>query len=158
RGAGIVNLDDRRAVRATQAVAAPGRHCAASAFEDPCGRLRRVRDQGGYARPDRSRDLAERSSERGTAVEAAGDRRAMPGTPDANLRDQYSHPACLMTSRRTGEGPYHAVTVDVPEAPAGMPRETVGETPLELRSDSAPSRTSGLAARSSVVKSPEISR
>jgi hypothetical protein len=82
----------------------------------------------------------------------------MPGTPDANLRDQYSHPACLMTSRRTGEGPYHAVTVDVPEAPAGVPRETVGETPLELRSDSAPSRTSGLAARSSVVKSPEISR
>jgi len=54
-----LNVDDDRAVRATQAVAAPGRQRHAQPLEDPRHRLRRVRDEGGQARPDRDRDHAD---------------------------------------------------------------------------------------------------
>jgi hypothetical protein len=55
RGARHVYLDDGRDVRAAQAVAARVGHRQSPPREGPCDGLRRVREQGYDARPDRAR-------------------------------------------------------------------------------------------------------
>ena len=55
--------------------------------------LRRVRDEGGQAGPDRARDHARGRPRRRAARAAAGDRRAMPGAPHAGVRDPHHEPS-----------------------------------------------------------------
>src|SRR5690242_12244062 len=78
-----------------KAVATGRDHHTAGALEDPRNRLRRVRDQGGHAGPDRARHRSERPLERDPARAAPGDRGAMPRAPHARLGDQYPKPAGL---------------------------------------------------------------
>ncbi len=47
--------------------------------------LRELRNQSGTTGPYRERDRADRYSERGTACEAAGNRKEMPSPPDINV-------------------------------------------------------------------------
>ncbi len=60
---------------------------------DPRRGLRRVRDHQGPGRPDRRRGRGRRRSRRRAARAAARDLRALPGAPDAQVRDRHPHPA-----------------------------------------------------------------
>ncbi len=74
-------------------------HCLALALAHPREGLRRVRDERRHARQNRGRGRPDRLIDPGATRKTDGDRREMPGSPDAHIGDQHSAANCLDQSR-----------------------------------------------------------
>ena len=91
-GLGRLHRDDHPALCRLQEAAARERLGAAQPREkNSHQRLRRLREQGHQGRSHRTRHHAGRAARCRAAGEADGDRRQMPGAPDAGIEDRYPH-------------------------------------------------------------------
>ena len=84
-GLGRLHLDDDADVCRPQIAAARAHHGDAEAQQDSRGRLRGMRNAGGHAGPDRSCDFDRGRPRRRSAQALDGNRRQVPGAPDAHL-------------------------------------------------------------------------
>ena len=89
RRARRLHVDDAAALRRQQEAAARARHRAAHPQQDPRHRLRELRDQRRHDRPHRPQYHLRGRPRRSDTQAVAGDRRQMPGAPDAQVGNRY---------------------------------------------------------------------
>jgi putative redox protein len=83
-----LHVHDAAALRRAQGAAARAGDGAAHPREDPCRRLRSLRDRGRDDRPDRPHDHARWRARRAATRAAPRDRGQVPGAPHAHIRDR----------------------------------------------------------------------